>query len=118
MAELLTASWRGLINESVTGALNKAHILRVIPLFTALPPPCLLSLSPSVVLLSLRGLAQVRYGRADRNRPSDKKKQKNKKKHMGEERREGEDRRKEDKRTFIKWKTGEAALINNAHDLK
>lgn len=43
---------------------------------------------------------------------------KNKKKHMGEERREGEGRRKEDKRMFIKWKTGEAALINNARDLK
>lgn len=37
---------------------------------------------------------------------------------MGEERREGEGRRKEDKRMFIKWKTGEAALINNARDLK
>lgn len=72
------------------------------------------------MLLSLRGLAQVRYGRAgvDRNRPSDKNKKKKNKKHMGEERREGEGRRKEDKRMFIKWKTGEAALINNARDLK
>lgn len=86
----------GLINESVTGALNKAHILRVIPLFTALPLACLLSLSPSVVLLSLRGLAQVRYGKSRCRQKQTEWQEKHRA--YGEERREGEGRRKEDER--------------------